>query len=150
MVSWLVGWSCTHVSSETQGMLQSATLATRNDIITSSDTLKNTISSSFPQRLDTATFLPRRSCTDMPSETQGMSHSVMPATRKDITTSCDILKKKSAHTALAVKACLLGGISYTKCSMTFVNIAIAISALAGGQGGPQKISHRVQILAVFS
>ena len=46
-------------------------------------------------------------------------------------------KKKSAHTALAVKACLLGGNSYTKCSITFVNIAVAISALAGG-GGPQK------------
>ena len=39
---------------------------------------------------------------------------------------------KSAHTALAVKACLLGGNSYTKCSITFVNIAVAISALAGG------------------
>ena len=39
---------------------------------------------------------------------------------------------KSAHTALAVKACLLGGNSNTKCSMTFVNIAVAISALAGG------------------
>ena len=41
---------------------------------------------------------------------------------------------KSAHTALAVKACLLGGNSNTKCSMTFVNIAVAISALAGGGG----------------
>ena len=40
--------------------------------------------------------------------------------------------QKSAHTALAVKACLLGGNSNTKCSMTFVNIAVAISALAGG------------------
>ena len=39
---------------------------------------------------------------------------------------------KSAHTALAVKACLLRGNSYTKCSITFVNIAVAISALAGG------------------
>ena len=39
---------------------------------------------------------------------------------------------KSAHTALAVKAWLLGGNSNTKCSMTFVNIAVAISALAGG------------------
>ena len=39
---------------------------------------------------------------------------------------------KSAHTALAVKACLLGGNSNSKCSMTFVNIAVAISALAGG------------------
>ena len=43
---------------------------------------------------------------------------------------------KSAHTALAVKACLLGGNSNTKCSMTFVNIAVAISALAGG--GPKN------------
>ena len=33
---------------------------------------------------------------------------------------------------MAVKACLLGGNSNTKCSMTFVNIAVAISALAGG------------------
>ena len=39
---------------------------------------------------------------------------------------------KSAHAALVVKACLLGGNSYTKCSITFVNIAVAISALAGG------------------
>ena len=30
-----------------------------------------------------------------------------------------------------------GAISYTKCSMTFVNIAVAISALAGG-GGPKN------------
>ena len=45
--------------------------------------------------------------------------------------------EKSTHTALAVKACLLGGNSNTKCSMTFVNIAVAISALAGG-GGAQK------------
>ena len=57
--------------------------------------------------------------------------------------------KKSAHTALAVKACLLGGNSNTKCSMTFVNIAVAISALAGG-GGPKTISHRDQPLVVFS
>ena len=33
-----------------------------------------------------------------------------------------------------MKACLLGGNSYTKCSITFVNIAVAISALAGGGG----------------
>ena len=46
--------------------------------------------------------------------------------------SCHIDFIKSAHTALAVKACLLGGNSYTKCSITFVNIAVAISALAGG------------------
>ena len=30
-------------------------------------------------------------------------------------------KRKFAHAALAVKASLLGGISYTKCSMAFVN-----------------------------
>ena len=56
---------------------------------------------------------------------------------------------KSAHTALAVKACLLGGNSNTKCSMTFVNIAVAISALAGG-GGPKTVSHRDQNTVVFS
>ena len=60
----------------------------------------------------------------------------------------DILGK-SAHTALAVKACLLGGNSNTKCSMTFVNIAVAISALAGG-GGPKTVSHRDQNRVVFS
>ena len=48
------------------------------------------------------------------------------------TTSTTLHYTKSAHTALAVKACLLGGNSYTKCSITFVNIAVAISALAGG------------------
>ena len=53
-----------------------------------------------------------------------------------------ISHQKSAHTALAVKACLLGGNSNTKCSMTFVNIAVAISALAGG--GPKTVSHRDQ------
>ena len=55
---------------------------------------------------------------------------------------------KSAHTALAVKACLLGGNSYTKCSITFVNIAVAISALAGG--GAKTVSHRDQNSVVFS
>ena len=49
---------------------------------------------------------------------------------------------KSAHTALAVKACLLGGNSNTKCSMTFVNIAVAISALAGGGGGKNGFAPR--------
>ena len=48
---------------------------------------------------------------------------------------------KSAHTALAVKGCFLGVISYTQCSMTFVNIAVAISALAGGVG-QKTVSHR--------
>ena len=57
--------------------------------------------------------------------------------------------KKSAHTALAVKACLLGGNSNTKCSMTFVNIAVAISALAGGRGA-KTVSHRDQNTVVFS
>ena len=37
-------------------------------------------------------------------------------------------KDKVAHTGLAVKACLLGGNSHTKCSITFVYIAVAISA----------------------
>ena len=55
---------------------------------------------------------------------------------------------KSAHTALAVKACLLGGNSNTKCSMIFVNIAVAISALAGG--APKTVSHRDQNTVVFS
>ena len=40
---------------------------------------------------------------------------------------------KSAHTALAVKACLLGCNSATlNAQVTFVYIAVAISALAGG------------------
>ena len=37
---------------------------------------------------------------------------------------------------------LIGGNSNTKCSMTFVNIAVATSALAGG--GPKTVSHRDQ------
>ena len=49
---------------------------------------------------------------------------------------------KSAHTGLAMKACLLGGNIYTKCSITLVNIAVAISALAGGERGPKTISPR--------
>ena len=65
---------------------------------------------------------------------------------------------KSAHTALAVKACLLGGNSNTKCSLTFVNIAVAISALAGGgqkrfrteNQTPKTVSHRDQNSVVFS
>ena len=67
---------------------------------------------------------------------------ICPYCRKfDFETSFDYIciqyvHMQSAHTALAVKACLLGGNSNTKCSMTFVNIAVAISALAGG--GAQK------------
>ena len=50
---------------------------------------------------------------------------------------------KSAHTALAVKACLLGCNSATlNAQVTFVYIAVAISALAGGGGGHLKFSHR--------
>ena len=46
-------------------------------------------------------------------------------------------ESKSAHTALAVKACLLGCNSATlNAQVTFVYIAVAISALAGG--GPLK------------
>ena len=42
---------------------------------------------------------------------------------------------KSAHTALAVKACLLGCNSATlNAQVTLVYIAVAISALAGGGG----------------
>ena len=45
---------------------------------------------------------------------------------------------------------LIGGQnSNTKCSMTFVNIAVAISALAWG-GGPKTVSHRDQNTVVFS
>ena len=52
------------------------------------------------------------------------------------------IPKKSAHTALAVKACLLGCNSATlNAQVTFVYIAVAISALAGG-GGHLKFSHR--------
>ena len=56
--------------------------------------------------------------------------------------------RKSAHTALAVKACLLGGNSNTKCSMTFVNIAVAISALAGG-GGQKRFRTETRIRWCF-
>ena len=35
-----------------------------------------------------------------------------------------------------------GAIGYTNCSMTFVNIAVAISALAGGGCGPKTVSHQ--------
>ena len=55
---------------------------------------------------------------------------------------------KSAHTALAVKACLLGGNSNTKCSMTFVNIAVAIAALAGG-GAKNGFAPRPEYGGVF-
>ena len=40
-------------------------------------------------------------------------------------------KSKSAHAALRA---YWGANSHTKCSITFVNIAVAISALAGGGG----------------
>ena len=56
--------------------------------------------------------------------------------------------KKSDRTALAVKACLLGGNSYTKCSITFVNIAVAISALAGG-GAKNGFAPRPELGGVF-
>ena len=57
-------------------------------------------------------------------------------------------RKKSAHTALAVKACLLGCKTATlNAQVTFVNIAVAISALAGG--ATQKFSHRASISLVF-
>ena len=44
-----------------------------------------------------------------------------------------LFTQRSAHTALAVKACLLGCKTATlNAQVTFVNIAVAISALAGG------------------
>ena len=52
-------------------------------------------------------------------------------------------RRKSAYTTLAVKACLLGGYSYTKSSITFVNIAVAISALAG-EGAKNGFAPRPQ------
>ena len=47
-----------------------------------------------------------------------------------------------------MKACLLGGNSYTKCSITFVNIAVAISALAGG-GAKNGFAPRPEFGGVF-
>ena len=63
-----------------------------------------------------------------------------------------LIKSKSAHTALAVKACLLGCNSATlNAQVTFVYIAVAISALAGGGGGaPQKFRTETVPLLVFS
>ena len=52
------------------------------------------------------------------------------------------------HRGMAVKACW-GANSYTKCLVTFVNIAVAISALAG-RGGAKTISHRDLVLVVFA
>ena len=44
-----------------------------------------------------------------------------------------------------------GANSYTKCLITFVNIAVAISALAGeGRGGAKTISHRDLGRVVFA
>ena len=66
-------------------------------ITTSCDTLNKDVSSASP--IDTATLLPRRSCTHThththtPSETPGMSQSATPATPIDITTSCNTLKR---------------------------------------------------------
>ena len=61
----------------------------------------------------------------------------------------NMFQLKSAHTALAVKACLLGCNSATlNAQVTFVYIAVAISALAGG-GATQRISHRASISLVF-
>ena len=55
---------------------------------------------------------------------------------------------KSAHTALAVKACLLGCKTATlNAQVTFVNIAVAISALAGG-GAIQKIEFWVVLESI--
>ena len=104
-------------------------------------------------------FSPNGHSERMASENHTSSSSAWHVTAPTCTTAqlplCNIpmdsgckMMQKSAHTALAVKACLLGGNSNTKCSMTFVNIAVAISALAGG--GPKTVSHRDQNTVVFS
>ena len=55
---------------------------------------------------------------------------------------------KSAHTALAVKACLLGCKTATlNAQVPFVKMAVAISALAGEA---RTISHRTRNWAVFA
>ena len=57
---------------------------------------------------------------------------------------------KSAHTALAVKACLLGCKTATlNAQVTFVNIAVAISALAGG-GHSKNFAPSLYIAGVFA
>ena len=80
----------------------------------------------------------------VPCSLKTLSHHV--STKKKVhcgfLSDCRRLFYKSAHTALAVKACLLGGNSNTKCSMTFVNIAVAISALAGGGGAKNGFAPR--------
>ena len=60
--------------------------------------------------------------------------------------------KQSAHTALAVKACLLGCNSATlNAQVTFVNIAVAIiSALAGGGGHSKNFAPSLYIAGVFA
>ena len=79
---------------------------------------------------------------------QGTSHHSFIQGHSAIVKTCSTLRK-SAHATLAVKACLLGGISYTKCSMTFVNMVIAISALAGGEGPKNGFAPRPQVGGVF-
>ena len=57
--------------------------------------------------------------------------------------------QKSAHTALAVKACLLGcNLATLNAQVTFVYIAVAISALAGG--ATQNFRTETLPLLVFS
>ena len=48
-----------------------------------------------------------------------------------------------------MRACLLGGVSYTKCSMTFVDIAVAILALAGGLA-KNDFAPRPELVGVFA
>ena len=65
-------------------------------------------------------------------------------------------KKKSAHTALAVKACLLGGNSNTKFSITFVGIADSSRYISFSWRGAKndfaprpQFLHQVQRLVVL-
>ena len=62
--------------------------------------------------------------------------------------SLSIFRRKIRPHRFGGEGVLIGGQnSNTKCSMTFVNIAVAISALAGGA---KTVSHRDQNTVVFS
>ena len=87
--------SRTQIPPQTRGMSQSATPATQNDMSTSSDTYTKTreshVCATFP--IGTATLRPRRSRTQIPPQTRGMSQSAMPATQNDMSTSSDTYTK---------------------------------------------------------
>ena len=87
------------------------------------------------------------SCSNLPPTRVTLPHNLSWQEKTRQALWVQAFSKKSAHTALAVKACLLGGNSYTKCSITFVNIAVAISALAGG--GKNGFAPRPEFGGVF-